>query len=116
MYMYMFVCLQPPIDLTTCTHNVYSCTYSCTCTYVCVPQFRVQTGHYCVLLIRRKYIDLFPIANLYAKQWRKPTKRGEELPPKVFQITPNSPTFGEYYDGVQDLLCLMAGMDELLQG
>ena len=55
-------------------------------------------------------------ANLYAKQWRKPAIKDEELSPKVFHITPNSPVFGEYYDRVQELLQSMAGMDELLQG
>ena len=53
---------------------------------------------------------------LYAKQWRKPAKQGEELPPRVFHITPGSHTFGKYYDEVQELLKAMAGLDELLQG
>ena len=54
-------------------------------------------------------------ANLYAKQWRKPENRSEELPPRVFHIQPNSGIFGEYYDEVQELLKSMAGMDEFLQ-
>ena len=42
--------------------------------------------------------------------------KSEELPPRVFHIQPNSGTFGEYYDEVQELLKSMAGMDEFLQG
>ena len=38
------------------------------------------------------------------------------MPPRIFHIMQNSPTFGDYYDEVQELLKLMAGMDELLQG
>ena len=55
-------------------------------------------------------------ANLYAKQWRKPENRSEELPPRVFHIQANSGIFSEYYDEVQELLKSMAGMDEFLQG
>jgi hypothetical protein len=49
----------------------------------------------------------------YAKQWKKPN--GEELNchPKSFIYSPNSSTFGAYY---QDLLKSISGMDELLQG
>ena len=60
--------------------------------------------------------SLISAENLYAKQWRKPVKRGEELQPKIFHIVPNSPTFGKYYDEVQESLSSMAGLDELLQG
>ena len=35
---------------------------------------------------------------------------------KVFHIKNNSPTFGGYYDEIQEILREMSGMDELLQG
>ncbi len=55
-------------------------------------------------------------AYLLARQWRKPNKPCEELSPRVFRISSDSSTFGNYYDEVQELLKSMAGMDELLPG
>ena len=54
------------------------------------------------------------IANLLARQWRKPDKPGRELSPNVFSISSTSTTFSEYYDEIQELLKSMARMDQLL--
>ena len=91
------------------SYDSASCIYTCNCTSTA---FSVNS----LVYSKSELVSSSFVANLYAKQWRKPVNQGEELPPKVFHIRPNSPTFGEYYDGVQELLKAMAGMDELLQG
>ena len=54
--------------------------------------------------------------NLLAQQWRAADEPGQEVPTRVFYISPNSVTFNPYYNGVQDAMKAMAGMDDLLEG
>ena len=56
------------------------------------------------------------LAQLLARQWRKPDEPGREISPRVFRISSSSSTFSQYYDEIQELLKSMAGMDQLLPG
>ena len=54
--------------------------------------------------------------SLLAKQWRAADGPELEVPSRVFYVSPTSVTFNQYYNGVQDAMKAMAGMDELLEG
>ena len=53
---------------------------------------------------------------MLSNQWKKTRKNGEELLRRVFTIPSDSTIFQQYYDEVQELLQLLAGMDELISG
>ena len=56
------------------------------------------------------------IAELFKEQWRRPSKQGAEIRPRVFQLDKNSATFQKYYDEIQSAMKSIAGTDEFLTG
>ena len=68
----------------------------------------------CTYIIACLY--LFYKETLLAKQWRSAENPGQSISARCFHVPHTSATFNAYYNGVQDSLKAIAGMDELLEG
>lgn len=77
-----------------------------------IESFLLSKLDYFILHLK---LTLVP-ADLYSKQWKEPSSEEKYIQPRIFHIMASSPTFGNYYDEVQDLLKSLAGFDEFLQG
>ena len=70
----------------------------------------------CFSVINTHAHILSPSDTLLANHWRAAGGPGQVVPARAIYVSPNLVTFNAYYNGVQDSMKALAGMDELLEG